>query len=148
MFSRHTLLAILVSVSANLALAADNVLYKWKDAEGNIKYGDRPPKGIPYERIKVRQAKSGSAAAPITEKMDAPKQDNSAVEKELSKAQKQMAEACRIAKANLQTLNNARKIRIAADDGGSRLLSDEEREAKKKETQEQIDNFCNPETKK
>lgn len=148
MFSRHTLLAILVSVSANLALAADNVLYKWKDAEGNTKYGDRPPKGIPYERIKVRASKSGNAAVPITQKLDAPKQDNSDVEKELSKAQQQMVEACRIAKANLQTLNNSRKIRVPAEDGGSRLLSDDEREEKKKETQEQIDNFCNPEEKK
>jgi hypothetical protein len=148
MFSRHTLLAILISVSANLALAADDVLYKWTDANGNTKFGDRPPKGVPFERIKVRKSKSDTAATPITEKVNTPKQDNSDIESQFSKVQQQMAEACRVAKANLNTLNTARKIRITTDGGESRLLTDEEREAKKKETQAQIDNYCNPKNQK
>jgi hypothetical protein len=148
MFSRHTLLAILLSVGANLAFAADDVLYKWTDADGNTKFGDRPPKGVPFERIKIRKSKSDTATTPITEKVNAPKQEDSEVQNSISKVQQQMAEACKVAKANLKTLNTARKIRISTDDGGSRLLTDEEREAKKKETQEQIDTYCKNEGSK
>ncbi|PWK44451.1 DUF4124 domain-containing protein [Pleionea mediterranea] len=139
---RNVLITGFLAMFSLMTLAAEDVLYKWKDAEGNIKFGDRPPKGVPFERIKVRRSKSTGSASAITEKLDAKKQDNSDVEEQLSKAQQQMAEACKIAKANMSTLNNASRIKVAVE-GGTRLMTEEEKEAKKKETQRQIDEYCN-----
>ena len=138
---RNVLITGFLAMFSLMTLAAEDVLYKWKDAEGNIKFGDRPPKGVPFERIKVRRSKSTGSASAITEKLDAKKQDNSDVEEQLSKAQQQMAEACKIAKANMNTLNNASRIKVAVE-GGTRLMTEEEKEAKKKETQRQIDEYC------
>lgn len=140
---RKSLLLIIASLVTTVALAAGDVLYKWKDADGNTKFGDRPPKGVPYERIKVRQSKGGQSSTAITEKMDAQKQDNSDVEKQLSAAKEQLNQACEVAKINMKTLNTSGKIKVAAEDGGTRYLTDVEIEEKKKETQEQIDEFCN-----
>ncbi|NVJ51483.1 MAG: DUF4124 domain-containing protein [Gammaproteobacteria bacterium] len=123
------------------------VLYKWKDAEGNIKYGDRPPKGVPYERIKVRDSK-GNAPAPITEKMKAEEQDNKNVREQLNKAQEQMNQACKIAQANLKTLATATRIKVTGDDGEPRMMTEEERSAKKLEMEDKVKQYCTAEPKK
>ena len=140
---RNVLITGFLAMFSLMTLAAEDVLYKWKDAEGNIKFGDRPPKGVPFERIKVRRSKATGSASAITEKLDAKKQDNSDVEEQLSKAQQQMAEACKIAKANMSTLTNASRIKVTTENGDSRLMTEEEKEAKKKDTQRQINEFCN-----
>ena len=132
-----------------MAVAAGNVLYKWKDKDGNIKFGDRPPKDVPYERIKVRNADSGgSSTSAITEKLKQKEEDdeNKDVKKQLSKMQEEMKAACKAAKANMQTLNNAKLIKIPAEEGGTRLMTDEERAAKKEETQRQIETYCDGES--
>ena len=138
----YRLLALILCFVSMLALAADGVLYKWKDAEGNIRYGDRPPKGVPYERIRVRGADSGDASAPITEKMEAKKEDNKDIKDQLEQAKKQMAEACRIAKANLKTLDTATRIKTVGEDGKERLMSDAERAEKKKDMEEKRKRYC------
>ncbi|WMS88368.1 DUF4124 domain-containing protein [Pleionea litopenaei] len=130
-----------IAVFGLSVFAASGVLYKWKDADGNIKYGDRPPKGVPYERIKVRDSK-GNAPTPITEKMEAKEQDNSNVREQLDKAQQQMNQACKIAKANMKTLETATRIKITGEDGEARQMTEEEREKKKAEMQEKIKQFC------
>jgi len=142
MVVKRFIIILSLILTATIGFAAGDVLYKWKDAEGNTKYGDRPPKGIPFERIKVRSSGNNNSTAAITQKLGESKQDNSDVQSQLDKAKEQMNQMCKIAKANLSTLNTASRISVVADDGGKRLMTDEERAAKKAETQQKVKEFC------
>ncbi|WP_144395511.1 DUF4124 domain-containing protein [Pleionea sediminis] len=133
---RQTIIAAVLAITTSLVFAGSNVLYKWKDAEGNTKYGDRPPKGVPFERIKVRGSNSSAA---ITEKIEAEENPQTDAQKEVAKMQAQITQACKIAKTNMETLNSGSRIK---KDGEDRMLTEEEIEQKKVETQKQIDNYC------
>ena len=142
-----TLLFIFISCSA---LSASKSLYKWKDKNGVTQFGERPPAGVEYEVIKMRGGKggSGAAAAPsITSKTSSKEDSDPKMKEQIDKANNYMKESCKIAKLNLDTLNNSARISIDDGEGGSRVLSDEERKQKLEQTQKQIKRFCNSDGK-
>ncbi|MEE4245088.1 MAG: DUF4124 domain-containing protein [Kangiellaceae bacterium] len=139
---KNILAVFLFTTLSAYAASAESYLYKWRDAEGNIKYGDRPPKGFKYERIKVRNSQTGKSSAPITQKLGEKEQDNSDITKQMNRANEQMKQGCKIAKANLKTLNTASRIKKTEADGGSRLMTPEEIEAKKAEMRQKIKDLC------
>ncbi len=140
---KNTVVALMFALlMASPLVAEQEILYKWVDADGITQLSDRPPKGVKYERIKVRKSSSGETTSSTGQSVKTDSEENAEVKQQISKAQAQMAEACKVAKANLHTLNTASRISVGADDGGKRLMTEEERAAKKKETQASIDNFC------
>lgn len=50
MFMRLILLPLLL-----LAFVASADVYRWTDAEGNVVFGDNPPRGVEAQRIQLRQ---------------------------------------------------------------------------------------------
>lgn len=132
---------LLAGFSANTY--AEKYMYKWKGKDGEIHYSERPPKGVEFTRIKVAADKGVPAAkAPVTAQ-----QNNAA--KETGKESKYQAwkkENCKIANENLDILRNSG--RIAQDDGqgGTRLMSDEEKAENIKKMEEQRDKYCESES--
>jgi hypothetical protein len=134
---------LLTIVAAAPVIAAERYMYKWKSEDGEIHYTERPPKDIPYERIRVtidERSTSNSKSNLITTKKDSGASTD--IKKADDSYQAWRRENCKIAQQNLDILENAG--RIAADDGqgGKRLMTDEEREANKKKAREAVAKYC------
>lgn len=134
-------LALAVSLGVPEANSSEQYIYKWKDDQGMVHYTERrPDPGIPFEKVRRRTDKSDRAkpapAVPTQQaaKKDAPKDDS---------YNSWRAENCKIATQNLDILQNA--SRIAQDDGqgGTRLMTDEEKAEKVQRMTEQKEKYCN-----
>ncbi len=150
-----TLIAALAVLLAMPVTAASSTYYRWKDDQGNLVMSDRPPadSSIEFETVgpdgslrrppapdgdstagspgagggmtPVREAGGAEAAAPNSSPPPDP-------------------ELCAKARANLQTLESAARIRMQGDDGELRFLDDEEREAQRQEALRAIEAHCEP----
>lgn len=140
----NTVLSIgLFALLAGFAVdvAAEKYMYKWKAEDGEIHYTERPPKGVEFTRIRVADDKGKPAAKPATNQSNTA----SAQDKADEKYEGWRKENCKIATQNLDVLQNAG--RIAQDDGqgGTRLMTDEEKAANVKKMQAQKDKYCKAE---
>lgn len=145
------LLTVSVIAVATIATAnAAEVIYKWKDSKGNIKYTQSmPPSGIDYTTIRNRTSKKTEAQKTQTE-ASTPKA--SAEDKMLAaqNAEQQRVNAlnaeraaknCTIAKNNLATLESSPRIRIE-ENGEQRMLTAEEIADRLKKAKENIGKYC------
>jgi len=128
--------ALLAALTGNV-FAENSYTYKWKSSDGEIHYTDRPPaSGIPFEKIRIQTRKGQPAEAKTTsaaKKADSPEDDTYSGWRK---------ENCKRATQNLDILENA--SRIAQDDGqgGTRLMSEEEKQAKIEKMQKQKEKYC------
>jgi hypothetical protein len=113
--------------------------YKWRDADGKVRYGDVPPPGVKAERLK---APSGAPSAPATAaaKKDAgakaltpeqafrKRQEDAAKDRDTQakadEAATQKREACERAQAALRTLESGQRV-SRTDTKGERYFLDE-----------------------
>ncbi|MDH5433850.1 MAG: hypothetical protein OEY19_07880 [Gammaproteobacteria bacterium] len=138
------LLLLNVSTLELVNASEGNFMYRWKGPNGELNYTERPPaKGIPYERVRLGKKDIGSAESPSQNNETTVQNENppgTNIEDDgYSNWQK---ENCKLAKQNLDILLNA--ARIAQDDGqgGTRLMSDEEKQENIKKMTEQKDKYC------
>ena len=133
--------AVILSLSAVLTAQADTSgHYRWKDAQGNIHYSDRPPEGVESEFIKFS-----------TGKRSTPPADEQAQEQEgeqLATGQRKMEvlpekdpKLCQQAQANLQALEGAR-IRLTEADGTQRFLTEKEKDQQRANARKFISIHC------
>ena len=137
--------AIFMAASLLLAGSAGAAgLYKWTDAQGNVHYTQDPPPQGQYQQLTAPPPPS--AAAPdddLQKARDAltppppPTADIAADKKRAAEFKKN----CEIAKQNLAIYTAHRRIRNAK--GEIVTLDDDARKAKIKESQDQINKFCN-----
>ncbi|WP_196140444.1 DUF4124 domain-containing protein [Aliikangiella sp. G2MR2-5] len=135
-------LFFLASVSQDLAAA--KYMYKWKGADGQIHYSERPPQGVEYTRIKV--ADDGGKTTSKVPQAPAPKEEKK--EEKKSNYAEWRDENCRIAKENLDILHNSGRISQDDGQGGTRLMTDEERKENIKSFTEKRDKYCSSEAEK
>ena len=140
-----TLLLLFLFMSSTSVMATK--LYKWTDEKGNVHYGQTKP--TDYKAIRVN--------APPPPPSDAPDLNKPFAEKILGKGGDQSsspapstdmdpdikASQCAKARNNLTNLQNNSRVRVQNPDGSVRLLTDDEKQAKLKESQKQIDYYCN-----
>lgn len=152
-------------IYAPLAGAAE--IYKWKDADGQIRYSDTPPPGkTPYKNIAKKKpvagngdegegagTSSGGVAPVLAEKtagdkdIDARRKQAAAEElkkKELDKqdTKKIRDENCTIARKNLTNYNIGGRI-YKVDDKGERVyLDDSEIVAGQEKAQKDVEQWC------
>ncbi|MCO7225300.1 DUF4124 domain-containing protein [Pleionea sp. CnH1-48] len=139
------LIGTLLAIFCTLSTAEKKPYYKWKDSEGNVQYGERPPKGVKYEIIKIHSGKKNSRASakPAATQTDTSQQaEDNSLHNELRKAKERIDEGCRVAKINMETLKTASRIGVDDGQGGRRLITAEEKAKKMEETQKQIDRYC------
>jgi hypothetical protein len=133
-------LAFLISASN---VSAETYTYKWKSADGEVHYTERPPAvGIPFTKIRVKDdTRKGQAQNTL---------ESSASEKAANKkddAYKGWREDnCKIANQNLDVLENSGRISTDDGQGGTRLMTDEERKAKLDKMKAQKEKYCSEDT--
>jgi len=121
-------------------------LYKWKDDKGNVYYGQTKP--TEYESVEVNKPPPPPADAPDLNKPfveqirgknqgDAAKPDTSQMDPGTKASQ------CAKARNNLTNLQNNSRVRVKNPDGSVRLLTDDEKQDKLKESHKQVDYYCN-----
>lgn len=149
----------IISMAATIALPAaaeSSTYYRWKDERGNLVISDRPPENprIAYETVQPgvslrrwptpaptappepgksgsEPGKTGSETEPVAQEAPVP-----------SKPPQADPELCARARANLETLGSAARIRMRDEDGEMRFLDDEEREAQRQEALKAIEAHC------
>ena len=130
---------LIAGLSANIN-AAEKYMYKWKSSDGEIHYSERPPQGVEFTRIKVAAEKGNPSATA------APKQSQDEAKKaepgKESKYQAWRKENCKIANENLDILKNSGRIAQDDGEGGTRLMTDEEKSSNIKKMEEQRDKYC------
>jgi hypothetical protein len=119
---------------------AESYMYKWKNANGEVQYTERPPApGVKFQRIKVKNPSSGeSPNYAKTEKTEG--QDQEKPEGEAYGGWKK--DNCDRANKNLDILQNAGRISQDDGQGGKRLMSDEERQAQIVQMKALKDKYC------
>ncbi|MET1255932.1 DUF4124 domain-containing protein [Aliikangiella maris] len=138
-------MSIFLVLTSGFALSDsdDQYIYKWKDSEGMVHYTERRPEpGIEYEKVR-RPSNKASSSVPVNKVEEKIEESTDKKDDRYTAWRK---ENCRIATENLDVLQNA--SRIAQDDGqgGTRLMTDEEKAAQIKQMQEQIQKFCTKKT--
>ncbi len=129
---------------------AGNV-YRWKDSNGTIHYGEHPPQGVNATQLNTTTGKSsknknaqrtrvepgeytGEEAAPETN-------EEPVVEQEVVKPKKDKA-ICERARYNLQVLTERARIRQTDENGEERYLTEEEKEEQKNAAESAVDVYC------
>jgi hypothetical protein len=131
----------------NSTAAMSTKLYKWVDDKGNVYYGQTRP--TEYEAREVNAPPPPPTDAPDLNKKYAEQilgKNKSASEKSQTSSDMDpdiKASQCAKARNNLTNLQNNARVRVKNPDGSVRLLNDEEKQAKLKESQKQIDYYCN-----
>jgi len=141
-------------------------VYKWKDADGRIRYSDSPPSGkTPYEMLTGKKAAAGHAqaadsAAPAQQAPN-DKTGNSAADKELD-AKKRKAEAenqqkkaqekldekkvrednCKSAKSNVQNYKQGGRMYKVDESGERHYLDDKDLADGLDKANKEVDQWC------
>lgn len=154
-FSRTVLIAaLLCALSLTLivppAFSADTY-YRWKDEQGKLVVSDRPPTSqeIEYEVVSqrssmIRRVRPGEGAVPpeVTPRPGNEFTQVDSKQEEIEVVAKN-PESCARAKANLETLNTAARIRIRDKTTGElRFISEEEKETQRQKAQDTIRVHC------
>jgi hypothetical protein len=138
-----------------LPTAGQAQVYSWKDASGNIHYGDRPPAerntqprklpNAPAATDDIEAARKASAERQFGEREKQGKAEESAKKAPEDAAQaKQRAENCQRAKASLAALESG-QARFTLDDKGERVALDGTvREAELARARKTADSWCKP----
>jgi len=146
---RTCLTSLLLASMAFVVNAA--TYYKSVDEHGNVQYSQTKPNASKIEHIKVNayapDNKSSYKRPSLNsnkKEADKPVDPNAAEEKppekKLTKAQKQ--KGCASARSNLATMSAKGQVRQRNAKGETRYLSDKEKQARIKQTQDLINKNC------
>lgn len=142
-----------------LPLASQAQMYSWKDANGKIHYGDRPPaekqsqarkvQGAPSETGDVAAARKTSAERQFDEREKQAKAEESGKKPPEDPAQAKVREEnCQRARSNLAALESG-QIRFSTNAKGERIALDGAvREAELARARKSVDDWCKPPTAK
>ena len=156
LFTKITIKNILFLLLVFISSTATAAIYKWVDENGNVHYGQQRPDNSPAQKMNVQTHAPASAAYKRMDKLknkNADGEENSeqqadAAPKEPEKKPETKAEkkrrlaACEQAKKNLKTMQAIGRIRSKDKDGNVNYLSQEQKEAKMKQSREMIKKHC------
>lgn len=124
---------------------------KWTDENGQVHYGDSPPLKSQSESIRVSRPPS-NPGKPLPRFSGSKEEDNNSATETTSVTPEQKefpetteedaAKRCASAKKDLATLRRSNRIRLKSDDGKVHYMTAEEIAERKKQSQEDIDQFC------
>ncbi len=138
-------LAVLLGLALALPSLSLAQVYKWVDADGNVHYSDKKPKGQDdYKSIKINTGKGSSA--PSTKPEDDTKASEAALQQKAEALQsktpkEEYAKQCTSIEENMRKLEENSRVRVN-DNGEMRYLTPEEIAAKKGQYQKMYDDFC------
>ena len=142
--------ATLTLVVSGSALASD--IYKWVDEDGNVHYGDKPIVTT-AERVGIESqpttaasiAAQNEALAASNERRASARATASEDDAATAELQAQAAERqkkCSEYRANLQRMNEARRLYREGDTGERVYLDDAEMQAARQRVEREVNEFC------
>jgi len=154
--ARIWMLLLLSSLAAGVGAGG---VYKWIDAQGNVHYGERPPKEVAAESMKVQKAPVDKDQAEMElEKLNLKAGLGAEDEKAREQAQGKRQETaqgrptadeaelqrknCEIARQNLATLERYRRVMTQDAQGNPVRLDDDERAARMEQARKHVEEFC------
>jgi len=132
------LFSILFLAVSTDVFSAKKVMFKWTDNKGEVHYSERAPKGVEYKKI-TTHVNENAVTKIAQEAVAAKKPDIS------NNYNNWKDENCTIAKQNLDILKNSARIGVDDGDGGKRLMTDEEKQAKVDKMVAQQTKYCKKE---
>ncbi|MEM7078160.1 MAG: DUF4124 domain-containing protein [Pseudomonadota bacterium] len=154
------LLAALISLFGNVAVHAEEEMFRWVDANGVINYSERKPRGVPESAITriadraPRPSTSPVAQTPIAAQSPVdtrplnPEQQQMLDRLQTAESARQETVAqirkdnCERSQRVLENLTSRGRVRVAAEDGSQRVMAEEERQARIAEAQRGIATNC------
>lgn len=126
------------------AMAAQ--VYKWVDAQGVTHFGAQPPQGQQVETVNtvVAPGKSVTAPAPASQEKSEPDQQSidRRVKQQVAEQEAERKRYCETMRTNLAQLQNNPRVRVE-ENGETRRITEEERQARITETRDKIAENCN-----
>jgi len=148
-YLRYGCLFISLFLCASIAAAE---IFKWKDDNLVTQFTQQPPHDRPYEHIAIRVGKPSSDPKIAQQQIDELIKQQEAEEKLIADQNKKIIteadkeklfeENCRIAQDNLIAYQNNPGRRMLDEEGNAIRLTEEERQQKIQEAQENIDKYC------
>ena len=146
--------AILALAIGGVALDAHATLYKWKDKSGRVHYSDKPaPESASHEqefdaRHSGKEDLNAARAAVEGRETRAKAEDEQkkAAQKaaEEKRAAEMRARECSSAKEVLMQLTSGKRLKIMDETGTTKILQQDDVEARRIQAQEAVDSACNP----
>lgn len=152
---------LMVLLLALLPMSANAEIYKWKDANGVIRYSDvPPPSNVPHEslgsskKVVAPPPAPSSAETAAPKKSPAPGREDDAVKRredaEAAKNKEQAKEAelklkqqnCATAKASLQNYQQGGRIYKINENGEREYLDDAALAKNLAQAQKDVDEYC------
>jgi hypothetical protein len=142
-------IALMVGVClSSTLLASSGSTWKWHDADGNITYGDSPPRGIAAEQVRVStgtrastpHAPSEQPSAAANTKSNADSKQQVATSNSITPQRAQAL--CAQATTNLEILQSSAMVRQIDDSGEERILDDTEKQAQIETARDIISYHC------
>ena len=151
---RHLPVIWTLLVFATASPAADTQdIYKWTDDQGEVQYTQFPPPGRPAEilhGVRPPDESPESAGNDLQKQLETVEQQNQEQlqgakdEKQWAQIQKIRRDNCKTARQNLVNLNRGGNVRYMGADGKVMRLTEEERQKRIDEANQQIKENCNP----
>jgi hypothetical protein len=141
--SRILLATILITSPATLLA---QTVYSWNDQKGGLTYGHNPPPGVNASivsdgsqayRPEPGEAKAYSIADSIKDKKDGKPE-----KKKTTLNEDGLKTLCENARKNLATIQRSGIIRTKDQDGNIKVLTDDEKQQRKTQNQNIIDENC------
>lgn len=134
---------LLIAIPFGLACTATYAesYYRWKDENGQIHYGSRPPIGVDAEKVKTYGGRttteeSSPATAGAASGPEATEETNT------QKIAAERKQQCDQERQRLATLKSTSRIRMQNDDGSTRYLTPEEVSKEMSMSQDFLNNAC------
>ena len=151
---RHLPVVWTLLVFATASPAADTQdIYKWTDDQGEVQYTQFPPPGRPVEilhGVRPPDESPESDGNDLQKQLEAVEQQNQEQlqgakdEKQWAQIQKIRRDNCKTANQNLVNLQRGGNVRYMGADGKVMRLTEEERQKRIDEANQQIKENCNP----
>ncbi len=129
------LITVFMLLSATTAWASG--YYRWVDEKGAVHYSEIPPA---EGAASIQEVGSPSGS------LSTPKEDNVSVQpkpvKQAPEKTDLKSKNCKIAQDNLEVMNRSKDIHVTGENGEKRILTKEEVELKKLETEKDIEIYC------
>lgn len=126
------LLDILLILSLNgvccVALAAEQVIYQWRDSNNVLHVSQLPPTDVEYQTIIIGAQKKSAVAMKKPETSE--------------KASTDDVQSCLKARENLRILQQDLPVYIDLEDGSKKLLDDSKRSEQQQLAEKQINLYC------
>lgn len=144
---------LLVAVLAALttqpgAMAQQQTIYKWVDAEGVVHYTAQPPEGVDYDEVGIDTREPVETAAANDETADEQSREETGIppeQPEMAATEpdpEMVTERCEQARRNVENLTQHANVLVSGDDGEQRQITEAERQRMLEEARQFIDEWC------